>query len=172
MSGRLDMSTSHTGCYGLCSVVASCSCHRLHGGSWCLCLRRVVLWVALWDRRRPVSVSPNIWHQFSTVLWLNNVPFNSLIYGYAYPKQIFTFHNNLWRSECTGIECINLHLCIHMHMYMSNCSSQVVHHNYCTCSATASMQKEPCASSSRSSRYHLQWCVTAAHVWVEAIPIL
>lgn len=106
-----------------------------------------------------------------TVLWLNKVPFNSLIYGYAYPMQIITFHNNLWQSECTGIVCINLHLCV----FTCTCAWVIAVDKQfiiTTCSATASMQKEPCASSSRLSRYHLQWCVTTAHVWVEAIPIL
>ena len=65
VSGRTDINASDTARYGLCSVVASRSCHRHQRGSWCLCLWRVVLCVALWDRRRPVSVSPNIWHRFS-----------------------------------------------------------------------------------------------------------
>lgn len=65
-----------------------------------------------------------------TVLWLNKVPFNSLIYGYAYSKQIIIFHSNLWWSECTGTECMNPQLWINMHRCMSDCSRQVVHLNY------------------------------------------
>lgn len=104
-----------------------------------------------------------------TVLWLNKVPFNSLIYGYAYSKQIIIFHNNLWWSESTGRECINPCVCsrerMHERLQLTSTSSLLPVRRPPAC------KKEPCASSSRSSRYHLQWRVTTTHVWVEAIPI-
>lgn len=125
MSGPPDISTSDTACYGPCNVVASCSYHHLHGGSWCVSLWRVVLWVALWDRRRPVSVSPNIWHQFSQPCGLTK-------YHLIHLSTVMLIQSRSLLSTmslCTGIKCVQ-HLCIHIHIYTSNCSWQALHHNY------------------------------------------
>lgn len=167
----IDISTSDAACYGLCSVVASCSCHRLHGGSSCLCARRAVLWVALWDRQRPVSAWPNIWHRFSQSCGWAKYHLIHLSMAMLIPK-IIIFHNKLWWPERARIEGINLHLCVRMHVCMINCCWQAIHHNYLVSGCHYAHKKRICTVSSRGSRYHLQRCVTTTHVWVEAIAIL
>lgn len=132
MSGRADISTFDMARYGLCSMVASCSCHHLHWGFLVsVSLESCPLSGSLRQTKAFFCLTKYLASVF-TVLWSNKVPFNSLFYGYAYPKQIIIFHNNLWWSERTGIECINLHLCIEMHVWpnMSDCSWQAVYHNY------------------------------------------
>lgn len=142
MSGRADISTFDMARYGLCSMVASCSCHHLHWGFLVsVSLESCPLSGSLRQTKAFFCLTKYLASVF-TVLWSNKVPFNSLFYGYAYPKQIIIFHNNLWWSERTGIECINLHLCIEMHVWPTWVIAADKQFIITTCSVTASMQKE------------------------------
>lgn len=113
--GPSDISTSDMARYGLCNVVASCSCHHLHGGS--RSLESCPLSGSLRQTKACFCLTKYLASIF-TALWSNKVPFNSLIHGYAYP------HRSLLStmSVCTGIEYINLHIWIHVHIRRNNCS--------------------------------------------------
>lgn len=66
------------GLLGVCVFLESCPlCGSLRQTKACFCLTKYLA-------------------SIFTALWLNKVPFNSLIYGYADSKQVIIFHNNLW----------------------------------------------------------------------------
>lgn len=104
-----DISASDTTRYGLCNVVASCSCHHLHGGS--RSLESCPLSGSLRQTEACFCLTKYLASIF-TALRLNKVPFNSLIHGYAYPPRSLLST----MSVCTGIEYIYLHFCIHTHI--------------------------------------------------------
>lgn len=171
MSGCPDISASDTASFGLRSAVASCSCHHLHWGSWCVCLLESCPLSGSLRQTKACFCLTNYLASLFTVLWSNKVAFHSVICGYPYFKQIIIFHSKFWWSDCSGMVCINtknsLFTC--MCAWMISVDKRLI---ITTCSVAASMQKEACASSRRSSRCHIQRCLTTTHVWVDAIPIL